>query len=209
MIIKIYIKTYFWGNVWQGNYSTFIILTNNSRTFLRWKKNFLRLYNFSSIWPLSIYRSSFFVKRVFAFQRYLQVKQYTTCVFTCDIWPGCEIPRLSSTWIQEVRVGTRKKGKKEAKGYRIRRKGLTRQSRHVSMPLGGVHGMWSRQPSVLSPPFAPLPPFLAHTYTHTNQRIPLSLSFLLPLRPSLHPSADQGTFHSAQRAIPPRTSSRP
>lgn len=42
-----------------------------------------------------------------------------------------------------------------------------------------------------------------HVYTLTNKRIPLSLSFLLPLRSSLHPFADQSTFYSAQRMIPP------
>lgn len=32
------------------------------------------------------------------------------------------------------------------------------------MPLGGVHGMWSHQPSAFPPPsFAPLSPFLAQT----------------------------------------------
>lgn len=49
-----------------------------------------------------------------------------------------------------VREETIKKGKKKAKGYETWRKGLTRQSRHVSMPLGGVHGMWSHQPSAFS-----------------------------------------------------------
>lgn len=71
---------------------------------------------------------------------------------------------LARKFKKYVRGRTIKKGKKKAKGYETWRKGLTRQSRHVSMPLGGVHGMWSHQPSAFPPPsFAPLSPFLAQT----------------------------------------------
>lgn len=71
---------------------------------------------------------------------------------------------LARKFKKYLRGGTIKKGKKKAKRYETWRKGLTRQSRHVSMPLGGVHGMWSHQPSAFPPPsFAPLSPFLAQT----------------------------------------------
>lgn len=100
--------------------------------------------------------------------------------------------------------GDEEKEQKESEGIpnSTQRSYLTIPSRFDGT-RGGVHGMWSRQPSVLSPPFAPLSPFLTHAYTHTDERILLSLSFLLPLRLSLHPSADQGTFHSAQGMISP------
>lgn len=98
---------------------------------------------------------------------------------------------LARKFKKYVRGGTIKKGKKKAKGYETWRKGLTRQSRHVSMPLGGVHGMWSHQPSAFPPPFfAPLSPFLVQTgeffYPCPSAS---SLSIFTPLR------ADQGTFH--------------
>lgn len=85
---------------------------------------------------------------------------------------------------------------------------LTQRS-HLTIPsrFDAAGGWCSRHvvfPTLCPPSFALLSPFLIHTYTHTSQRIPLSLSFLLPLRLSLHPSVDQGTFHSAQGVIPPR-----
>lgn len=98
--------------------------------------------------------------------------------------------------------GNEKKGQDENEGI----PDLTQRS-HLTIPSRfDAAGGCSQH--VVSPTLCPSSFFrtaltLPNTHTHTSQRIPLSLSFLFPLRLSLHPSVDQGTFHSVQGMIPP------
>lgn len=123
-------------------------------------------------------------RSLFLLSVHLQVKQYKLYIYT---WYLAEM-RNSATFSRvnsRSTRGTGEKGQEESKkGYRARRKGLTWQFRHVSMPLGDVHGMWSRQPSLLSPPFAPLslPNTRMHPYKPANSPIlvvPASSSSIL------------------------------
>lgn len=110
---------------------------------------------------------------------------------------------------KKYRRGREKKGKKKTKGYRTRRKDLTWQFRHVSMPLGGVHGMWSHQPSVPSPPFTSLSPFLTHTHTpiQTSECLYPCRSCFLFVYPYI-PLPIRARFTRC-REWSPRTSNRP
>jgi len=105
---------------------------------------------------------SLFVKRV----SYLQAKQYELCVYT---WYLAKV-RNSVTFSH---MNSRSTGEKRARKKRrdIGRKSLTRQSRHVSMPLGGC----SRH--VVSPTLCPFSTFRtapALPGIHTHTPIPIS-----------------------------------
>lgn len=102
---------------------------------------------------------------------------------------------------RSTRERTRKKGQEENEGISdsTQRSYLTIPSRFDAAGGCSRHVV-SPTPSVLSPPFAPLSPFLTHTYTHTNEAhslilvVPVSSSSILTsLYRSRHVSLGAGS----------------
>lgn len=90
---------------------------------------------------------SLFFRRI---SEYLQAKQCVSHVYLHAI-PDRDV-KFYGFFSHENSGSSRTTKKSKKKIPNIQRKGLTRQSCHVSMPLGGVHGMWSHQLSVLHLP---------------------------------------------------------
>lgn len=123
----------------------------------------------------------------------MRAKQYELCIYTRYL-PECKSPQLSRAKIQEVRSGRNdKKGQEEGEGIR----NLMQRSHSTIPSRFDATGGCSRH--VVSPTLCLFSTFFRTdlALARANRRVPLSLSFLHPLCPFLHPSADQGTFHSA------------